>query len=386
MTGPILITLVVAALVVVVLLCFVVFGIVVNHYAFGRRHDRNKYLRYYTAHEYKLDAEPIYVPSGRILLHGYVYSYEKDLHPDKVIVFCHGLGPGHCAYMTEIAYFCYRGYRVVATDYRGCGETPGRNARGFYSGVVATQKTVEFVKKMDKFAGRQVILLGHSWGGYAAICAQAVTDVDAVVAISAPDSPTRVLANSAGRKIPHSFAYAMIPVWVCINFFLFGPRGSTKCRKAAKEKNTPMLLIQGDLDRTVPMELSAYKAISEDRATKILAEGKYHNPYNTENAEVKLRQLNEAVGRMSIREENEKKDYFAKFNFRATVEEDPVIMQKIADYIAAVHVPTAAETAAAAKAAAAKAAAAETPAAPPEAPAATPVVPENDTASDNSNE
>ncbi len=314
----------IAAVVAFIILLLVILALFVHHVAFGRRYDRNPLYRYFSAEDFNLSAEPMEVPSKRTTLHGYIYSSGQDTRTDKVIVFCHGLGPGHCAYMTEIAYLCRLGYVVAATDYCGCGETPGKKARGFYSGVIAVQDTVQFIRQDPRFAGRKVLLVGHSWGAYSALCAQA----DGVVSISAPDSPS-ILAVTASSYLSRFIAYAMLPVFGLIDLCTFGSKGLTKCHKSALKSNVPMLLIHGEKDKAVPLEHSAYNAIPDTRAAKYLAEGKYHNPYNTIPAETKLHELSQAS---SLK--GEALEAFCKaYDFTAATEEDPAVMQQIADFL-----------------------------------------------------
>ncbi|MCD8308136.1 MAG: alpha/beta hydrolase [Clostridia bacterium] len=314
----------IAAALAFIILLLIALALVVHHIAFGHRYDRNPLYVYFSAEDFGLSAEPIEVPSKKTALHGYIYSYGEDTHRDKIIVFCHGLGPGHCAYMTEISYLCRLGYIVAATDYCGCGESPGRKARGFYSGVIAVQDTIRYIRKDPRFAGRKVLLVGHSWGAYSAICAQG----DGVVSVSAPDSPS-ILAVTAGSYIPKFIAYAMVPVFKFIDFCAFGSKGTTKCHKAASETDVPMLLIHGELDRAVPLKDSAYTAIPDTKASRYLAPGKYHNPYNTIPAETKLHELSQAA---SLKGEA-KEAFCASFDFTAATEEDPAVMQQIADFL-----------------------------------------------------
>ncbi len=315
---------VIAAVLVFAILVIVILGIIAHHVAFGHRYDRDPMVTYLSAEDTGLKAEPIVVPSKPQSLRGYIYTAGEDTHPEKVIVFCHGLGPGHCAYMTEISYFCRLGYTVVAMDYCGCGETPGKKARGFYSGVIAAKDTVQYVRSDARFSKRRVFLVGHSWGAYSAICARG----DGAVAISAPNSPS-IVSVIAAQYMPKFLAACLKPVLCVIDLFTFGPKGITKCGKAARRGGIPMLLIQGELDKVVPLKASAYTAVPDIRAEKCLAAGKYHNPYNTCAAEAKLNELSKGEALKG----DARKEFMESFDFMAAVEEDPAVMQKMADFL-----------------------------------------------------
>jgi hypothetical protein len=78
-----------------------------------------------------LQAEPhSFVGSAGHTLQGYFYQYDNAV-PGRLIVFDHGFGGGHRAYMTEIEMLCRHGYRVFAYDHTGCMESEGENTKGF---------------------------------------------------------------------------------------------------------------------------------------------------------------------------------------------------------------------------------------------------------------
>ena len=53
----------------------------------------------------------------------YFTYYYDGCRRDKLILFCHGLGPGHSYYLSEIEALCRAGYRVLTLDYSGCGSS-----------------------------------------------------------------------------------------------------------------------------------------------------------------------------------------------------------------------------------------------------------------------
>ena len=61
-------------------------------------------------------------------LNGYIYSYEGS-NTDRLIVFDHGMGGGHLAYMKEIEMLCRHGYTVLAYDHTGCMQSEGKRDR-----------------------------------------------------------------------------------------------------------------------------------------------------------------------------------------------------------------------------------------------------------------
>ena len=54
-----------------------------DNIAFGKRADKNPYIKYFTADEFGLSAEEVNIPHG---LKGFFYRSEKSLN--KLIIFC----------------------------------------------------------------------------------------------------------------------------------------------------------------------------------------------------------------------------------------------------------------------------------------------------------
>ena len=62
-------------------------------------------------------------------LQGYLY-YCNNQKENRLIVFDHGFGGGHKAYMKEIVMLCNKGYRVFSYDHTGCMESEGDSPNG----------------------------------------------------------------------------------------------------------------------------------------------------------------------------------------------------------------------------------------------------------------
>ena len=290
--------------------------------AFGARSDKNPFLKYFTAEDFDLSAQPVSLQGG---LNGFIYSKSGIPQKDKHVIFCHGMGPGHIAYTTEIAYFCNFGFPVLAIDYRGCNFSEGKSMKGMYSGVQAVISAIDFAKSKGY---KDINLVGHSWGGYSALCAAKRRRVNKVVAISAPRTPSMTMYEGAVNTggLPRLLAATLKVFWWLLNFFKYGPKGNSNAAKCAKRCGAPTLLIHGDKDRVVTLKKSAFNKADGKHITKLLAEGKAHNPYNTENAEKHLAVLSEKL------KKNEFAD-IAQFDFKAATEEDEDVMHKILNFL-----------------------------------------------------
>ncbi len=295
-----------------------ILALLTDRYAFGKRCEKNAQLVYFSADDFGLSAEAVSLPKG---LKGFIYR--KDVpQKDKLIIFCHGMGPGHIAYTTEIAYFCGQGYPVLAVDSRGCNFSEGRNLKGMYSGVQTVIKAIDFARERGY---KNVYLIGHSWGAYSALCASAERKVSGVVAISAPNTPSKTMQEGAAPIISRPLAALLRPSWWVVNFLKYGAKGNSNAAKCAERNNTPTLLIHGDKDKVVSPKKAVFYKAEGNHITKMLVKGKAHNPYNTENAERLLSELT-----MSFKNRTYDK---TKFDFKAATEEDEEVMRKILNFI-----------------------------------------------------
>ncbi len=98
-------------------------------------------------------------------LKGYFYHYENPI-PGRLLVFDHGLGNGHRAYMTEIEKLAKAGYLVFSYDHTGCMESGGANTNGFSQSLNDLDICITTLKAEPALAGRRISVMGHSWGGF----------------------------------------------------------------------------------------------------------------------------------------------------------------------------------------------------------------------------
>lgn len=313
------------AAVAAVILLLLAFALLISGVAFGRRCDKNPLLKYFTAQDFGLSARPVALPNG---LNGFIYGKAEASPNGKLIIFCHGMGPGHIAYTTEIAYFCRLGYTVLAVDSRGCNLSDGKNLKGLYCGVQTAISAIDFARSDEELKGYAVYLVGHSWGAYSALCASAEREVNAVAAISAPVTPSRVMADAASSTISRPLAALLRPFWWLAELFKFGVKGNSNAARCSEKSGAPTLLIHGDRDAVVPLAGSAYSKARGKNVTRLLAKGKAHNPYNTQNAEKLLAGLSANLARVGKMTEEERQ-YFSAFDYSAATEEDAQIMSAI---------------------------------------------------------
>lgn len=310
-------------------LLFFVFAALAENVAFGKRADKNPLFKYFTAEDFGLTANVVSLPNG---LNGFIYGKAEVEAKDKLIIFCHGMGAGHIAYTTEIAYFCNLGYTVLAIDGRGCNLSDGKNIKGMYSGVQTAIAAIDFARSDDRLKGLDIYLVGHSWGAYSALCASAQRAVKGLVSISAPTTPSKTMECGSSGYITRPIAKMCRPFWWLIQLFKYGAKGNMNAADCAQKSGVPTLLIYGDSDKIVPPANSVYCRAEGKNITKLLVKGKAHNPYNSENAERQLALLSAKL--MGVKNVTaDVKEYFDNFDFAAATEEDESVMRAIVDFI-----------------------------------------------------
>lgn len=302
------------------------FAFLVNKKTFGSRHDKNPLLKYYTAKDFGLNAKEVLISrSKKGDLRGVIYKKEGVPQKSDLMIFCHGMGPGHIAYTTEIAYFCNLGYTVFAPDYYGCNLSGGKTIKNIDNGKRCVMASILYASQNLK--AENIVLVGHSWGGHSALCAayEAGGMVKAVVSVSAPDKSEKVMYSTLKKKIPVFLAKLVYP-------FLCAVCGGESSAYAADHCSAKALLIHGGCDPLISVENSAFGASANPRVQKYLAKDKRHNPYNTVEAEKRLSLLTKGLS--AYRRGETGKEFFENFDFAAATEEDSAVMGEIARFLA----------------------------------------------------
>ena len=145
---------------------------VVNAYK-GMMHTRcddTETVYYFSANDFpglKAEAYSFKVSAGHTL-QGYIYSYDQ-LIKGRLIVFDHGFGGGHRAYMKEIEQLCRHGYLVFAYDHTGCMESGGASPNGLAQSLCDLNDCITTIKSDERFAGLTISVMGHSWGAFSTL-------------------------------------------------------------------------------------------------------------------------------------------------------------------------------------------------------------------------
>ena len=218
-------------------------------------------------------------------LKGYFYHYENPI-PGRLVVFDHGMGNGHRAYMREIERLCRAGFLVFSYDHTGCMESGGEGTNGFATSLSDLDACFRALKAEQTLRDRRFSVVGHSWGGFSTMNISALhPEITHVVSMSGFVSVNRIVSQFFGgplkgfRKMAMDLERRSNPEYVdfCAVDTLSKAQGK-------------VLLIYSDDDATVSrkvhFEFLKEKLGEKENITFLLVTGKDHNPGYTRDAVV----------------------------------------------------------------------------------------------------
>lgn len=309
---------------------------------FGKRCEGNPKLKYFTANDFKgLTAKPIEFKSNKgQVLRGNIYTAENITDYKGLIIFVHGMGGGHLSYTTEINTFAQAGFKVIGYDNTGTCSSEGNSLGGFFQAVIDLNYALKYVKENLELNQYPVTLVGHSWGAYA-VCQvlQFKPRIQSVVAMSGFNNVSRVLSDNVHNETKMNLSF-MRPFVTIINYLTYGKGAVKQSIDVIKESNTPVLLLQGDADKSVLFENSIVaKCTAEMKNVQtIVFNNRCHNIYQTEASE---RYLNDTFKNLSNLSKQYKgkipeekcNEIYDNIDYEKMTEEDSKVMNIIINFI-----------------------------------------------------
>lgn len=213
-------------------------------------------------------------------LKGYFYHYVDSI-PGRVLVFDHGMGNGHRAYMREIETLAKAGFLVFSYDHTGCMESGGPGCNGFAQSLCDLDDCMTALKAEPALTGRSFSVIGHSWGGFSTMNITALhPEITHVVSMSGFLSVERILAQTFGGVLKF-FRKGILELERRTNPDYVGYNAVETLRKTAAK----VLLVYSADDSVVhkAVHFDPLKEALEGRENIrfLLVEGKDHNPTYT---------------------------------------------------------------------------------------------------------
>ena len=256
------------------------FGVFIIHKFFKRMDLENSpELFTYDDVKDKYDRKEFSFKSFGKVLKGYIYG----LNIDKIIVYVHGMCPGHCGYLSDIMALVDRGYKVITYDYTATGSSEGK----YFYGISQQKYDLKALFKClnnTEYKDSKVYLYGHSMGGYAVGCSCGkYKNVEKIVSISGFDNPYRFLVSVINKNDSLLSRITFTPLRIAF-FMHFGIHSNEKASKNISKSDGKILIIHGSNDEIVNIKysiLNKKNEIKNKNAEYILMEDEYHNRHNT---------------------------------------------------------------------------------------------------------
>jgi len=300
------------------------------------RCDDTETVFYFSAEDFenlRKESYPFKASAGHTL-QGYIYNYDNPIE-DRIIVFDHGFGGGHKAYMKEIEILCRHGYTVFAYDHTGCMESGGASPNGMSQSLCDLNDCISAIKADGRFAGVDISVMGHSWGGFSTLNISALhPDISHIVVLSGYVS-VEEFVNSFFSGIMKGYRKAVMALEREANpeFVKYNAVDSLK------KSNAKALLIYSENDSLVGRNhYDILKNALSDRENIrfILVKNKGHNPNYTEAAIVKLGEFTAARAKLLKKKgltSKEKQSFVDSFDWNGMTEQDEALWNEIFEHL-----------------------------------------------------
>ncbi len=215
--------------------------------------------------------------SGENTLSGKLYKCGEKSAPLVVVV------PGFHAetddYKAWAKGFGEMGFDAFLFDSTGHGESEGDSSIGFPQIINDLNATLDYIKDKEEY--KDVVLFGHSRGGYAACCVvNQRRDISAVASISGVNSAMDAVIASSVKAVG-KLAYGNYPFLKAYQSMLFGEEmANMSASDEIAESKIPVIVIQGKNDTDFPPEdFSIYSyGIKNDAKNDKVEYVLYENP------------------------------------------------------------------------------------------------------------
>lgn len=269
-------------------------------------------------------------------LKGYFYHYEAPIS-GRLVVFDHGLGNGHRAYMREIEQLAKMGYLVYAYDHTGCMASGGEHTNGFAQSLSDLDDCITVLKAEAGLQDRAISVVGHSWGGFSTMNIAAIhPEITHVVSMAGFVEVNRIIDQNVGGilKIYRKCLYAM------------ERRANPKYAEfhavdSLKKTNAKVLLIYSSNDQLVHKNMH-YDILAQALADKeniriLLVHNKNHNPSYTEDAVVYKDQFwadfEKAEKKKLLETPEQQQAFMSRYDFKRMTEQDDAVWQQIREHL-----------------------------------------------------
>ena len=269
-------------------------------------------------------------------LKGYFYHYSDPI-PGRLIVFDHGMGNGHRAYMREIETLAKAGYLVYAYDHTGCMASGGNDINGFAQSLNDLDTCIKALKALPQLQGRSISVMGHSWGGFSTMNITALhPDITHVVSMSGFISVKQIVDQSIAsilkgyRKGIYDMERRANPDYVDFHAI-----------ETLKSTSAKVLLIYSNDDKIVNRQMHYDPLVSalsgKENIRFLLVDGKNHNPTYAADAVAYKDQFWAELSRQEkkklLKTEQQQKEFMARYDWWRMTQQDDAVWNEIISWL-----------------------------------------------------
>ena len=263
-----------------------------------------------------------------VTLRGVLYNF-GEYDPNKIVVFCHGMWSSQRSYIHIISYLAHKGYQVLGFDYEGVDSSDGKAIRGFGNSLRCADYAIRFVKEHEETKGRDIYVVGHSWGGFATSNIAGIhKDIKGVVPISAVIGVAHLMKGLLPKPL-RWLAY----VFQVVDSLKCGKYSYYNAIKSLKDYEGKVLFIHSKDDEVVKIGFSTEYVQKHSKNSNIqylILEGKKHQPHFTKESAGVIYEYNQMLKTLSKEEQDKIKN---ERNFLELAVVDPETLDKIVELI-----------------------------------------------------
>jgi pimeloyl-ACP methyl ester carboxylesterase len=264
--------------------------------AYRHRYNYSKKLKYKEISDYPdLNIENADFNSSDCLIKANYFTHKDYVDDNKIVIFAPGDSPGQFAYLSLIREIALLGYKVLSYDNYGCGKSEGKSVKSFYQNLIDLVNLLS--SKEVEFKDKEIILIGHSHGGYSvsSISYLLPNTFKKIICISGPNDVPTVLSEK-------SFIFKLLKPFIYVAQFILFFQTLSRLNIINGIKNSPntsFSYIIGSNDNVVIKDVKKSKFLKRldkyPNVQKVILPNKGHNPYLTEDAENYLKEIRELI-------------------------------------------------------------------------------------------
>lgn len=301
------------------------------------RCDDTETVFYFSAEDFeglKKEGYPFESSEGHTLM-GYIYSYDAPIEK-RLVVFDHGFGGGHRAYMKEIEMLCRHGYVVFAYDHTGCMESGGESPNGLSQSLCDLNACICTLLSDERFKEMKISVIGHSWGAYSTLNIAALhPEITHIVAISGFVSVKEMIKTFFSGLLK-GYRRAVLELEETSNPYF----SKFNAVESLKSSDVKALLIYSENDamcKKVHFDILEKGLWDKENVSFLLLDNKGHNPNYTEEAVKLLGEFTKARAKL-LKKKNlssaEKSEFLKKFDWDRMTAQDEDVWKEIFEHLA----------------------------------------------------